>query len=99
MTKRVKEHLKKYNKSIGDGTGDEALIQTLMETEKVWTGNYVPSKYWFYCDAVVNIDCMFIMFDAIETPYGLEVGTDGWEFDRDSIREVELVESYQPVRK
>lgn len=92
MNEKVKEHLIKYNTENGYSIEEDSLIETLTEANVIYEKETSGSRWWNNYFRVVEIDGMFIGYSWArafrdETPKDC-----GWEFDTDTIGEVEAKE-------
>jgi hypothetical protein len=92
MNQKIREHVSKFNEGNGWSVDDDTLIETIRESERVWRGGESGRRWWTDCFTVVTVNGMLIGFgDAITT--GDDSPSDkGWEFDPESICEVEAYE-------
>jgi hypothetical protein len=102
MNDKIKNHVKKYCESKGYGTTDEDIIEAIVEGKEVWSGNEDEHRHWIEYDKVIEIDGMFIQFVDAKGAGDIGVCDAGWEFDEDTIIEVQPKEVkttiYEPVQ-
>ena len=92
INEKIRAHVSKFNKSKGYGTADKDIIETLKERDFIWQGEFDSRRHWEERFTVVKIDGMLIGF-VLATTQGDESAEDkGWEFDPNSICEVESKE-------
>jgi hypothetical protein len=102
MNEKIKAHVLKYHEKMGfKYNNDDNLIETIQEADVVWSGNDSKRRWWTDCFTVVDIEGMLIGFDDAKTTGDDSPCEKGWEFDPDSICEVEAREItttvYYPV--
>jgi hypothetical protein len=89
MNEHIKTHVTAYNEKHGYGTSDNDLIETIQEGKHIWTGDYDRHRWWNECFTVVEVGGMLIGFNDAETTGDESPYDRGWEFDPESICEVE----------
>lgn len=92
MNETIKSHVSAYNARNGWPTSDEDILETIFEGKHVWTGDESDRRWWTDCFTVVEVDGMLIGFDDATTTGDDSARDKGWEFDPDSICEVEAKE-------
>jgi len=89
INEKIKNHLIEYNKSNGWGTDDETLIETLLDSHVIAEEELTEHRWWIEYTHVVEIDGMIIGFDIAKTTGDMSAREAGWEFDPDTIVELE----------
>lgn len=89
MNEKIRAHVKAYNEAQGFKTDDNGIILTIRESPEVWTGNFSGRRHWDDCLTVVNVNGMLVGFDNAKTTGDESPSDKGWEFNADSICEVE----------
>ena len=89
MNEKIRKHLIAYNKSINYGIEEEDLIETLQNADFIYEEKISTRRHWTDIFVVCKIRGMFIGFawangSGQESPFDV-----GWEFDPESICEVE----------
>ncbi len=86
MNERIKKHLEaKYGASVCD----EDLYDILDGEKVVWTGDREEHRWWDTFTQVVEVDGMFIAFEAASTTGDESAENKGWEFDPAAVVECE----------
>ncbi|MFA5025099.1 MAG: hypothetical protein WC503_01130 [Candidatus Shapirobacteria bacterium] len=88
MDNRIKEHLTQYNLKNGYGTSEADLIETLMESDVIYSKLYSEHRWWSEYFEVVEIDSVYIGFLQGRTTGDDSAYDKGWEFDPATICEV-----------
>lgn len=107
MNEKIKKHLQEVNKKEGIGIEDledDWVYSTLVELgNEVYTKVRDNRRWWDTVFVVVEIDGMLIGFESATTTGDASAVDTGWEFDEDSIYEVEcrketkVVTTYEKV--
>ena len=88
MNEKIREHVKKYNETKGYDITDEGIVDTIRESV-IWSGNFSSRRHWTDCLSVSKVNDMLIGFDDAQTTGDENAYDKGWEFDPESICEVE----------
>lgn len=88
MNDKIREHVKQYNISKGYGIDDESIIETIRESDSVWSGDEDEQRWWVTYFTVIQVNGMFIGFENAKTTGDDSPYDKGWEFDAKSICEV-----------
>jgi hypothetical protein len=92
MNNAIKEHITEYWKSKGWGEPTEQdMIDEITDSFSVWDGDYSGSRHWTSFFRVVDVNGMLIGFDWASSDGDMTATEKGWEFDPDSICQVEKV--------
>ena len=101
MNSKIREHVSRYNASKGWPTTDEAIIETITESE-IYRDHGDSHRWWTEYFRVANVDGMLIGYKYAETTGDESARDKGWEFNPNSICEVDAIEKtiivYQPKR-
>lgn len=92
MNDKIRKHV---NKIVFGGRGDvydDRIIEAIMDEKIIWRGDPQKSRWWIEYFSVVEIGGMFIGFWDAETTGDLSPTEAGWEFNSNSIVEVEPYE-------
>ncbi len=99
MNQKIKEHVAKYNLLKGYGNTDKEIIETIQESETIHEEKIDDRRWWDDWFFVVEIDGMKIGFDGAKTTGDDSPYDKGWEFDPESICEVEETTETVVVKK
>ena len=91
MNEKIREHVKQYNMADGYSTDDASIIETIRESDEVWSGEESKHRWWTTCFTVVDVNGMLIGFEDAKTTGDDSPYDKGWEFDPKSICEVVAV--------
>jgi len=89
MKDSIRNHVTKYLEKEEVAVTDENIIEVIRDGKHVWTGDYDSHRWWNECFTVVDVDGLLIGFGDAETTGDDSPYDKGWEFDPDSICEVE----------
>lgn len=89
MNATIREHVIKYLVKIGEETTDDDIIEVITDSKEVWIGDADSHRWWDCCFKVVEVDGMLIGFDWATTTGDDSARDKGWEFDPETICEVE----------
>ena len=98
MNEKIREHVKKYNELQGYGTTDEDIIEQIRDCV-IWSGNESYRRHWMDCLSVAKVNGMLIGFNDAKTTGDDSPYDKGWEFDPNSICEIEAVEVITTIYK
>lgn len=99
MQQNVKDHLIRYNEKKQYGISDKDLVESVTEGREIWSEEGSNHRWWRDEYRVVEIDGMYIGFNWATTTGDDTAEEKGWEFDPDTIEEVEKVEEVITVTK
>jgi hypothetical protein len=93
MNEKVKQHLIAIaQKNDWDDTDDDTLLEILTEAEEVYSKKISDSRWWYTEFIVADVDGMLIGYEYAKANRDENVRELGWEFDYDTICEVEAVQ-------
>lgn len=99
MNQKIKDHISKYNLSKGFGVSDAEIIETIRWGKEIYEEKIGDRRHWDDWFFVVEIDGMKIGFDGAKTTGDDSPYDKGWEFDPESIKEVEETTKTIVVKK
>ncbi len=106
MNEKIEQHLLAYAKKEGwlDDDGKTDLVEIILEYgEKIYQKLISDHRWWDNYFVVKNIDGMLIGFEDAQTTGDENAYDKGWEFDPETVCEVEKVEKivyeYNPVQQ
>ncbi|MCK5016255.1 MAG: hypothetical protein KAS32_04210 [Candidatus Peribacteraceae bacterium] len=105
MNEKIKEHLNKYciKQGWGELESDGDILETLQGVDVIYTGVTEEHRHWDDVFTVVEIDGMLIGYDNAHTTGDLTPNETGWEFDLNSVCEVEketkTITIYKPKKE
>ena len=67
MNETIKKHVSDYNESEGWGTGDAALLETIVDSKVVWEGKRDEHRWYTLIPTVTCINGMFLMHTHCHT--------------------------------
>jgi len=89
MNGKIRKHLVAYNKKNGWGVEEGSLIETVKESKIIYEEKIQERRHWTDIFVVSDIGGMFIGFDWATGTGDKGFEDIGWEFDPESICEVE----------
>ena len=92
MNQKIKEHVMRYCQKHSWPASEENLVEVICEGDVVFEGVGVSKRWWTENFKVVKIDGMLIGFTDAKTTGDMSPFERGWEFDPDTICEVERKE-------
>jgi hypothetical protein len=92
MNDKIRNHLIAFNESHGLPTDDDTLLETLLEEDTVHEQIVGQRRWWNDIFHVVNVGGMLIGYDWAHSTGDSSASELGWEFDWDSVVEVEAFE-------
>lgn len=100
MNQKIKDHIIKFlTKEYPEDppTKDEDVIDWIIDLDPIHEEDCGSCRWWMNTFRVVEIDGMLIGFDYASTTGDDSLRDKGWEFDPDSICEVERKEEVKIV--
>ena len=92
MNENIRKHIEEYAISKKLATDEKTLIEIIKEGKEVFSEIKDSHRWWDDVFKVVDINGMLIGFDSAHTTGDLSPRESGWEFDPNSICEVEKKE-------
>ncbi len=89
MNDKIRDHMIAFCEAKGWANDNEGVVETIQEGKEVWSGNEVEHRHWIEFDKVVEINGMYIQFTWAKGAGDQGLYDAGWEFDADSIFEVQ----------
>lgn len=86
------EFVKAYNEKQGYGTKPKELYETLVESKEIYSKKTSEHRWWNDYFIVVELDETLIGFTGGEATGDTSLSDLGWEFNPDTICEVEAKE-------
>jgi hypothetical protein len=98
MDEKIKKHVGEYRKRRGEDDSEDSIIGLIRYSEEIHS-KVVDTRRWWWNDVfkVVEIDGMLIGFDDAETTGDRSPSDVGFEFDPESIVEVEKIVEIKEV--
>jgi hypothetical protein len=98
MNKTIKDRVTKVALEEGMTViSDADLVEIIREAKEVYTGDYHSRRWWNDCFTVVDCGGMLIGFNDAKTTGDDSPWDKGWEFDPNTICEVEKIEEVKTV--
>lgn len=92
MNQKIKDYLTKYNQENNWPTDENSLIDTLTEAPVIYKEETGKSRWWNNYFRVTEINGLLIGYGWAETFRDESPDDCGWEFNTDTIVEVEQIE-------
>jgi len=89
VNEKIRQHVAKFAESKGWSTDEKTLVEVIVEANIVWRGNESSRRWWTDCFMVVEVNGMMIGFDGAITTGDDSPREKGWEFNPETICEVE----------
>jgi len=104
MNESIRTFLTGIAEHEGWPTDDETLAEIITDGKVVWSGNEDEHRHWIEIDKVVEVEGRFFRFGWAKGAGDQGIFDAGWEFDPETIIEVEphtetiTVTTYVPVQ-
>jgi GGDEF domain-containing protein len=92
MSNKALEFVKSYNEKQGYGTTDRELYEVLTESKEVYREESGSHRWWNDYFIVVSLDGQLIGFIGADATGDTSLSDLGWEFNPNSVTEVEAKE-------